>query len=466
MTELQNPTELDLDFHLGTHTPKPIEKLPALENVANYLNANFSTNLIVKILGRLTKNPFVHVFHQYWENFTDISYGPTFNLIIKVDCDELLNIDTLHIQLSTYNGKLIDSLSERFQLNDANLVGDILQQSQLLGYFIRGETRVCLGLKKFSKCDDPTLICETIEDKIITRSPTCQYAVIYNLNSGIYKLTSTNQVCHQCKTFVPSSLDFDEQDIKDEITITDDEIEDDDDVLTTNDFLPKDDFRVVSITNGLPEKLVKLSSISIKKVDDENSPQVPVISNVRKTRQQTKEVPAKIVELEKNVNLTVVVNNGGRAKQLPFTDFRKDLDIEKERQTIREPVLSKKRKKGGNATANVFESVNNDDIAKRTRKSSQNPGSAPKATMPTPSSSAPQTREKTSSKHCPVCNKPFTDITEFMSHLTSCNLEASDDDDPINGDDIFADNDDLDFKPTLDENGFPTVAHLPNFKQA
>ena len=126
--------------------------------------------------------------------------------------------------------------------------------------------------------------------------------------------------------------------------------EEEDDVYETNEFLAKDDFRVVSITNGLPEKLVKLSSISIKKIDENattpslsktviqptatitaiKSTAAAATTTTRVTRQtrQSKNNEEEIKKLlhEPHVNLTVFLNGSGKGKALPFTGM-KQIDI-------------------------------------------------------------------------------------------------------------------------------------------
>ena len=138
-----------------------------------------------------------------------------------------------------------------------------------------------------------------------------------------------------------------------------------------------------------------------------------------------------------------------------LTDFRKDINIEKERETIREPILSKKRKKI------IPPEITTEKRPKKpqtiTSGTTTNTVTAPPPPLP---------REK-ATKHCPVCNKPFTDITEFMSHLNNCNLDASDgEDDILNGADLFDSGDSGDFKPILDENGLamPSSTSTSTFK--
>ena len=97
--------------------------------------------------------------------------------------------------------------------------------------------------------------------------------------------------------------------------------------MENEEFLAKDDVRVVSITNGLPEKLGKLSGISIKKIDDEEI--IPIIKpppNVPQTRQRKSMKATTITKVseqpllhEPQVNLTVFVKGGGKAKALDFT---------------------------------------------------------------------------------------------------------------------------------------------------
>ena len=132
-----------LDFQLESHANKP-ETLCILDNLLNYLNSTIP-DLHAKIIGRMTKSPFVHISHQFWQNFTEFNYAPTFYLIARVNCDELLNLNTLNLQLSAYNGKLLQTFSEQYQISNSTIVGNIIQQSHLLASFIRGEIRLCRG---------------------------------------------------------------------------------------------------------------------------------------------------------------------------------------------------------------------------------------------------------------------------------------------------------------------------------
>ena len=43
----------------------------------------------------------------------------------------------------------------------------------------------------------------------------------------------------------------------------------------------------------------------------------------------------------------------------------------------------------------------------------------PKAT-PKPKTEAPKIPQKQQVKNCPLCDTPFSDISEFMKHLTTC----------------------------------------------
>ena len=173
------------------------------------------------------------------------------------------------------------------------------------------------------------------------------------------------------------------------------------------------------------------------------------------------------------------------------SDFRKDLNIEKERQTIREPVLSKKRKKIPQiSTETSSGNSSNEKRLKKLQPPSSNPSSSTttnsefkkffvkmgsillqyffpfleqsSTTQKPPSTVSLKREQQKATKHCPVCNKPFTDITEFMTHLNSCNSENNsddnDDDDILNdggATDLFDNNsddnadDDQDYKPPL-----------------
>ena len=113
------------------------------------------------------------------------------------------------------------------------------------------------------------------------------------------------------------------------LIISGEDEEEDDDIMENEEFLAKDDVRVVSITNGLPEKLGKLSGISIKKIDEEITPIIKTPpKNVPQTRQRkSMKTTTKISEQpsplhEPQVNLTVFVKGGGKAKALDFTGMQ------------------------------------------------------------------------------------------------------------------------------------------------
>jgi len=470
MTELHSS---DLNFHLVPPTDKSSGVSYILDNLLNYLNQN-EFNVHAKVIGRLTKTPFVHISHQFWQNHTELTYAPSFYLVAKVNCDELLNLNTLNLQLAAYNGKLLQIFSEQYPVDNSTIFGNLLQRSQLLGWFLRGEIRLCNGLLKNStqnQSGDPEILQETIGERTISRSRLCQYAVIRNNTN----LLNNHQICNECKILFPSN---ENHEVKEEIIISDDEGEDEeeDDIMENEEFLAKDDVRVVSITNGLPEKLGKLSGISIKKIDEEITPIIKTPpKNVPQTRQRkSMKATTKISEQpsplhEPQVNLTVFVKGGGKAKALDFTDFRKDLNIEKERQTIREPVLSKKRKKIPPISTEISSgNSSNEKRLKKLQPPSSNPSSSTttnkqsSSTQKPPSTVSLKREQQKATKHCPVCNKPFTDITEFMTHLNSCNSENNsddnDDDDILNdggATDLFDNNsddnadDDQDYKPPL-----------------
>ena len=90
MTELHSS---DLNFHLVPPTDKSSGVSYILDNLLNYLNQN-EFNVHAKVIGRLTKTPFVHISHQFWQNHTELTYAPSFYLVAKVNCDELLNLNT------------------------------------------------------------------------------------------------------------------------------------------------------------------------------------------------------------------------------------------------------------------------------------------------------------------------------------------------------------------------------------
>ena len=339
-----------------------------LQIVCNFVNS-LNRDLTAKYCGHGSKSPFLHISHQNWPNFSDLNFVPSFNLIAKITTELQLKI-----QLVTYNGKLLPFTAEKFDLNNLNSVNS----SPLIQSFLQGEISLCKGLLKSAKrSPEADFLRDFVSDRIVTRSRHCQYAIFKN----------QSQNCPACKS-------FNSQTISDSS-----EIEDLDD-YNTEEFLDKNDIRVLSITNNLPEKLSKLSGITIHHQNQEII-QIPGNSGNIENAEL----------MEPQVNLTVP-----DGKVLPFNDFRKDLNIESERQKIREPVLAKKRSK---------------PVAEKAEKTKKN---------------------------CPLCNKPFSDIGEFMKHLSTCDQDN-------NGCSDQEDNHDEDYKPVLRENGGKFAEFTPTLKR-
>ena len=233
---------------------------------------------------------------------------------------------------------------------------------------------------------------------------------------------------------------------------------DDFDDYGNNEFLDNDDIQVVSIVEALPQKLTKLAGITLIRNTgpSENSekkasagPSAPKIQRISiKKRQNNEEQDASENEdhhdsseifPEPHVNLTVIKNSGRTKKSVPFNDFRKEIDIEQARQLIREPTLTKKRKppmvneedqplsekRPKRAAARKPAIVEDDpDFSPDNKKSGAAPKllvrkATPKAT-PKPKTEAQKIPQKHQVKNCPLCDKPFSDISEFMKHLTTC----------------------------------------------
>ena len=296
----------------------------------------FNSEISAKLLGRLSKSPFIHISHRFWHNHGYLVYGPTFYIVIRINKDDLDGRDKLKLQLSTYSGRLLSTLAEHWDLSQ-NLV-ELVSNSNLIKQFTQGDLQLCRGLPKSVRRSNLTNLAifrEAIGERIVTRSQQCQFVTL---------ISNLNQVCKQCQDFNHES----DIEVKSE---WEDEGEDLDE-YNTDEFLDNDDVRVISITQGLPTKLSQLSGISIRKTDgDDSSSSTPTIPKPIPAATITRSSPALTTSIEEStfpepqVNLTVLVNDGRQAKELPFNDFRKDLNIETERERIREPVLSKKRKK-------------------------------------------------------------------------------------------------------------------------
>ena len=397
--------------------------IQVLENLLRQVH--FGPEISAKLIGRLSRTPFIHISHKLWHDHSHLVYGPTFYIIVRIVKDDLDGRDKLKVQLATYSGKLLSTFTEQWDLSQ-NLV-ELLARSQLILQLIRGELQLCRGLPKSvrKKLTHHAVLREALGERIVTRSQQCQFVTL---------ISNLNQVCKHCQDFnIESDLE-----VKSEWEDEDEDLDD----YNTDDFLDNDDVRVISITQGLPDKLSKLSGISIRKTDgDDSSGSVPVPKPFPATITRAAASVAPIDDStfpEPQVNLTVLVNDGRQAKELPFNDFRKDLDIEQERERIREPVLAKKRKKSHTTT---------EPTEKRTRRSVKN---EIKTETPTNNVTKPV-------KSCPQCNKPFTEITEFMKHLSTCEAESEPEDFP----DLFggghAGDSDEDYKPIVDhENGQAT----------
>ena len=404
--------------------------IQVLEHLLSHVT--FNSEISAKLLGRLSKSPFIHISHRFWHNHSYLVYGPTFYIVIRINKDDLDGRDKLKLQLSTYSGRLLSTLAEHWDLSQ-NLV-ELVSNSNLIKQFTQGDLQLCRGLPKSVRRSNLTnlaILREAVGERIVSRSQQCHFVTL---------ISNLNQVCKQC-------LDFNHETEIEVKSEWEDEGEDLDD-YNTDEFLDNDDVRVISITQGLPAKLSQLSGISIRKTDgDDSSSSTPTPKPIPATITRS---PALLTTSggseesplfpEPQVNLTVLVNDGRQAKELPFNDFRKDLDIETERERIREPVLSKKRKKPS------------EPPEKRTRRSEKaNKNHEVKREITTKTST---NQAKKPVKSCPQCNKPFTEISDFMKHLSTCEAESEHED----LGDVFGGgqgDSDEDYKPVLDENGIP-----------
>ena len=431
------------------------EQVIIMENILDHLNSSPENEITAKLIGQDTKTPYIHVSHDQWQNYSDIPYGPSFYLVLRIIKDEIKshNKEILQIQMATYSGRLLQSDStcgEKLELNEN--VGSTVISSQIFARFVRGDIGLCKGLLKSAKKhpgEDPETLREFIGDRIVTRSRQCTYAVLKNAESG--------QNCQNCKNFLPSC--FNEKRIKRHQSESDTNIKsesediDDFDDYGNNEFLDNDDIQVVSIVEALPQKLTKLAGITLIRnaPSNENNekkaspgPSAPKIQRISiKKRQNNEEQddlgPEGSEDFpEPHVNLTVIKENGRSKKSVPFNDFRKEIDIEQARQLIREPTLTKKRKppivnedqplsekRPKRAAARKPAIVEDDpDFSPDSKKSGAAPKllvrkATPKST-PKPKTEAPKIPQKHQVKNCPLCDKPFSDISEFMKHLTTC----------------------------------------------
>ena len=394
--------------------------LPLLETALQELTQSYGTDVSVKLIGRLSKSPFLHLTHQAWANFSDISLCPSFYLIIKIVSDDETTKDNLLLQLVTYNGKPLQTPStfERHELSDN--VGQIVNQSRIFNSFLSGQFKLCKGLSKSAKRskNDPDVLRDFVGERVVSRSRQCQIAVLKN---------DGNQQCTKCQNFSTEATLTDSPEL---MKSESDEVEDFDD-YNTSEFLDHDDIRVISITSGLPSKLSRLSGISIQKsgmpevVEVVDTPAKALRSKSAQKNAQTSSFP------EPQVNLTVLVKDGKQEKVLPFDDFRKDLNIEQEREQIREPVLSKKRRK----------SSTSQDVKPSTSEAKR------RTIQPIVKSVPKLTKEPM--KNCPMCNKPFSDVTDFMKHLSVCDQAPSEEEDDTPNNEAF-DESDEEYKPVLD----------------
>ena len=126
----------------------------------------------------------------------------------------------------------------------------------------------------------------------------------------------------------------------------------------------------MSIVEALPQKLTKLAGITlirntgngeVEKEAADAGPSVrprSSIDNSGEDHSGAEPFP------EPHVNLTVI-KDGRQKKSVPFNDFRKELDIEKERRRIREPALTKKRKPETEAITAIGEKRPKRNVAKK-----------------------------------------------------------------------------------------------------
>ena len=347
------------------------EQVIIMENILDHLNSSPENEITAKIIGQDTKTPYIHVSHDQWQNYSDIPYGPSFYLVLRIIKDEIKshsNREILQIQMATYSGRLLQSSSpgicgEKLELNEN--VGSNVISSEIFAHFVRGDIGLCKGLLKSAKKhpgEDPETLREFIGDRIVTRSRQCTFAVLKNAN------ISDGQNCQNCKNFMPTC--FNEKRIKRNQSDSDTNIKsesediDDFDDYGNNEFLDNDDIQVVSIVEALPQKLTKLAGITLirnngpsenseKKASSGPSASKKQRVSIEKSQnnenhndasENEEEHDSSEIFPEPHVNLTVIKNSGRQKKSVPFNDFRKEIDIEQARQLIREPTLTKKRK--------------------------------------------------------------------------------------------------------------------------
>ena len=220
-----------------------------MENILE--NVNSSTEITAKIIGQSIKTPFIHISHDQWQKYSDIPFGPSFYLVLRVLKDDK-NKESLQIQMATFSGRLLQSPLCEEKIEISENVGQNVIRSDIFLRFVRGDIRLCKGLLKSAKKnpgEEPDILREFIGDRIVTRSRQCNYAV---LNTNL----DSSQTCQNCKSFLPttSSIKQQQSDSDTNIKSESEEMEDFDD-YDTNEFLDNDDIQVVSCIMYISQNL-------------------------------------------------------------------------------------------------------------------------------------------------------------------------------------------------------------------
>ncbi len=423
---------------------KQSQHVAILDNLVQHVSVN--PNVDVRLLARNTKHPFVHVSHRNWENCTDISFVPTFYVISRIVRNNKGGIvgsdeEVLQLQLVAFNGKRLLALAEEYSLQHD--IAIMVQHSQLLCHFVRGEIGLCKGLTKTDRSlNDANALRETLEEDVIYRSTKCLFAV----------LKFDSQTCNECSNHVghfdvpsssekmsppPSATLFPKVDpveileqIKNETNTLDSDVDVDDaylDEMFCNEEGQFENLIRKPVVN-FEDRLTKLKCITIAKASEgeeesrilsapSESTSTATCDNV-KTEQNMQSI------LEPQINLTVLVQDGDEKKELNFLELRENLDIESERAKIREPArlsaLARKRKRAAAAAAAAAAGSRPSNELSQSERRHKKIMSKQQMQYAQAESGAAIVEGLT--KKCPVCDKPFSDITDFMAHLSSCDF--------------------------------------------
>ena len=394
-----------------TAGPGQFDKLEALQDLLQQIEAA-EKPVDVRYVDKSGKNPLLHLSHDSSVEFSDIAIGHAFYLVAQViDGGKQAKDASLHLQLVAFNGKRLHSHQEKFSVAKDDFIDKALQ-SNLFTNFVDDDIRLCKGVPEKFKCFDESesLRDEYQEEGIVVRSKYCSYGVV------VLDDTESEQICFECKTHMeikrePGSMRtrYKTGSLRPKKFEVEDLLEDDDDEEA--DYYDEYGYSNKENERLAKKKIKKLSGITIAKTDEDG---IPIEEKKRGRRSKAADDPPQTPRTPRNPgggNFTLSVTKGRRTRELevPLEKLKQEFDFDAEMvyatcTTIPQPSSVKKRKRATpESTKRRNQKVDSDE---------------PCAVI---------------AKNCPICDQPFSEINEFMEHLTKCDY-ASDNSGDENGD--------------------------------